>query len=50
MNLMTSIPNDIDIRGGTNEEKEKETVEWMKNAGNTIHESIVLETDCPSNH
>ena len=22
----------------------------MKNAGNTIHESIVLETDCPSNH
>ena len=50
MNLMTSIPNDIDIRGGTNEEKEEETVDWMKNAGNTIHESIVLETDCPSNH
>ena len=50
LNLMTTIPIDIERGGGTTEEKEKETVEWMKNAVNTMHEYIVLETDCPSNH
>ena len=50
INLMTNIPNEVNIRGGTPEEKEKGTAELVKRIGDMIHKSIVLETDCPSNH
>ena len=47
---MTNVPKRIDMRGGTIEMKEKNTAEIVRITGNTIHKSIVLETDCPSNH
>ena len=50
INLMTNIPRNVDIRGGTPEVKERNTAELVKRTGDTIHRSIILETDCPSNH
>ena len=50
INLMTNVPSSVDISGGTIETKEKKTAEIVKRTGDTIHKSIILETDCPSNH
>ena len=50
INLMTNIPSEINLNGGTPDEKEKNTASLIKRVGDTIHKSIVLETDCPSNH
>ena len=50
INLIVNIPSDIDVKEITMEEKEKETTQKIKEIGDSIHESIVLETDCPSNH
>ena len=44
---MTNVPSSVDISGGTIETKEKKTAEIVKRY---IHKSIMLETDCPSNH
>ena len=48
INLMTNVPNGV--TGNTMDEKEKDTAQLMKRIGDTIHTSIVLETDCPSNY
>ena len=50
INIAMTIPADIRSREITMGEKEKETANKVKELGDTIDESIVVETDCPSNH
>ena len=48
MNMLTSIP--ADVNGSTLDEKELKMSKKLKEIGDTIHPSIVLETDCPIQH
>ena len=50
VNIVMTIPDDIRVREITADEKEKETANRVKEIGDSIDESIEVETDCPSNH
>ena len=50
INIAMTIPANIRSREITADEKEKETANRVKELGDSIDESIVVETDCPSNH
>ena len=50
INIISTIPNDIDMKDITIGQKEKETAMKLKEIGDSVHGSIILETDCPSNH
>ena len=44
------IKSDFNSLGNNNEEKEKKMVEKLKDVANSIHESISVKVDYPSNH
>ncbi len=50
IDMLTHIPNDIDTKPLSPDEKELETAERVKEIGNSIHHSIIVETDCPAQH
>ena len=50
INMVVSIPDEIDAQNLIIDERAKQSVQEIKRIGDSIHDSIVLETDCPENH
>ena len=50
INMLVSIPNEIYTQEIIIDERAKKSVQEIKRIGDSIHESIILETDCPENH
>ena len=48
--MVINIPQNIADLEITSCEEEKRTIELIKEIGESIHSSIEIETDCPSNH
>ena len=48
--MVVSVPNEINTRNINIDERAKDGVKVIKRIGDSIHEFIVLEADCPANN
>ena len=50
INMVVKIPEEVEVEELNIDERAIQSVQTIKVIGNSIHESIQLETDCPENH
>ena len=50
INMVVNIPEEVEVEELNIDERAIQSVQTIKVIGNSIHESIQLETDCPENH
>ena len=50
INMLMHIPNDIDAKPLSPDEKEIESSKRVEEVGNSIHHSIIVKADCPARH